>query len=339
MELKKRIGLKDIAQQVGVSIALVSYVLNNQKEDRISQEVADKIRQVAKDLNYQPNHIAKSLKLQKTFTIGLIVADISNPYSSQIARIIEDEAMAKGYTVIFGSSDENLEKSTAIIKALVNRQVDGFIIAPVADSQTFLMELEAQNVPFVLVDRYFPNKAFSYIAIDNYEASFNAVKHLLDKGRKNIGLVNYDTSLLHMNERTRGYKAALSINKAHYTKDFIQEVSTEHSQSEIETRLNHLLQLNPPIDAVLFCSNKLAISGLKYLKNAKVKVPQELAIVAFDYADAYDLFATSITHVQQPLEKLGKQAIAALIGKIEHYDNSLIQVHLDTTLIVQESSV
>jgi LacI family transcriptional regulator len=338
MEIKKRIGLKDIAQEVGVSIALVSYVLNNQKENRISREVADKIRQVAKDLNYQPNHIAKSLKLQKSFTIGLIVADISNPYSSQIARIIEDEAQKWGYTVVFGSSDENIDKSTKLINALINRQVDGFIIAPVADSEAFLVELDAQGVPFVLIDRYFPNQAFSYIAIDNYASAFEATAHLLNNGHKNIALINYDTPLFHLNERTRGYKAALKKNKIKENKARIQTVNHAHNALEIEARLAYLLQLNPPIDAVLFASNKLAVSGLKCLKNAKIKVPQKIAVVAFDETDAYDLFETSITHVKQPMEELGRQATLALIAKIETNQNRLVQAHLATTLVVQESS-
>jgi LacI family transcriptional regulator len=338
MEAKKRIGLKDIAQEVGVSMALVSYVLNNQKENRIGKEVADKIRQVAKDLDYQPNHIAKSLKLQKTFTIGLIVADISNPYSSQIARIIEDEAKKHGYTVVFGSSDENIEKSKDIINALINRQVDGFIIAPVADSQPFLIELKDKKIPFVLVDRYFPNQDFSYIAIDNYKAAFDAVTHLLNNGRKKIGILNYDTTLFHLNERTRGYQEALNNQNVQIQEAFIKKISVEHKQSDINDGIAQLLALETPIDGILFASNKLAVSGLKYLKNAKIQIPQTVAVVAFDETEAYDLFATSVTHVKQPMEEIGKQATLALIKKMDTFDNTIIQVHLETTLIVQDSS-
>ena len=127
--MKKKVSIKDIAAHVGVSTALVSYVLNNKKEGRISKEVTAKIKQAAIDLNYQPNQIARSLKAQKTLTIGLIVADIANPYSSQIARIIEDEAQNNGYSVIFGSSDESASRTQDLIMLLLNRQVDGFIIA------------------------------------------------------------------------------------------------------------------------------------------------------------------------------------------------------------------
>ena len=155
--MAKKVSLKDIAKEVGVSTALVSYVLNNLKEGRISKEIALKIREVAQRLNYRPNQIAKSLKTSKTFTIGLIVADIANPFSSTLARIVEDEANKFNYTVIFGSSDENNQKSAKVIDTLLNRQVDGLIISPPADSESQMIELQNQDIPFVLLDRYFPS--------------------------------------------------------------------------------------------------------------------------------------------------------------------------------------
>src|SRR6476469_3766675 len=139
--MKKKVSLKDIAQKVGVSIALVSYVLNNKKQGRISEEISKKIRDTAQKLNYRTNQIAKSLKTNKTNTIGLIVADISNPFYSALARIIEDEAEKYNYTVIFGSSDENLKKSEKLIDIFLNRQVDGLIYAASENSEAQLEDL------------------------------------------------------------------------------------------------------------------------------------------------------------------------------------------------------
>src|SRR6476646_8291689 len=151
--MKKKTSLKDIAQQVGVSTALVSYVLNNQKENRISKEVAQKIRDTAKKLNYQTNQIARSLKTNKTHTIGLVVADISNPFFSCLARIIEDEAEKNNYTVLFGSSDENAQKAGKLINVLCNRQVDGLIIAPAENDAVHIKALLEDDIPVVLIDR------------------------------------------------------------------------------------------------------------------------------------------------------------------------------------------
>ena len=122
-------SLKDVAQKAGVSTALVSYVLNGkEKEGRVGKEIASKINQIARDLNYQPNHLAKSLRSGKTYTIGLVIADISNPFFANIARIVENEARRLGYTVICGSSDEEADTSWELIKVLISRQVDGLII-------------------------------------------------------------------------------------------------------------------------------------------------------------------------------------------------------------------
>jgi len=134
--MERKVSIKDIARHLGVSTALVSYVLNN-KADRVGAEMAEKIRQAAIQLNYRPNLIARSLQSGKTNTLGLIVADISNPFFSHIARIIEDEAKRSGYTVIFGSNDESVEKSQALLDAFLNRQVDALIIAPAEFTEEF----------------------------------------------------------------------------------------------------------------------------------------------------------------------------------------------------------
>lgn len=185
--MKKKISLKDIAQKVGVSTALVSYVLNNKKEGRISKAVSERIRETALELNYRTNHIARSLKTRKTFTIGLIVADISNAFSSCLARIIEDEAERHQYTVLFGSSDENTERSFKLINILLNHQVDGFIISPSENSEKEILFLQENETPFVMLDRYYPHANASYVAIDNHQAAFNAVDHLVKQGNNREG--------------------------------------------------------------------------------------------------------------------------------------------------------
>ncbi len=207
--MEKKICLKDIAQKVGVSTALVSYVLNNKKEGRIKKEVAQKIRDTAKALNYRTNQIARSLKMNKTFTIGLIVSNISNPFSSGLARIIEDQADKHKYTVIFGSSDENEQKFTKLVDTFLNRQVDGLIIAPPAGSEDQIHCIQQQNIPFILIDRYFPSIETSYVALDNYEAAFHATEHLIKGGAKRPAMISYESELFHLKDRISGYMGAL----------------------------------------------------------------------------------------------------------------------------------
>ncbi|MCC9134806.1 LacI family DNA-binding transcriptional regulator [Pontibacter silvestris] len=336
--MKRKVSLKDIAQHVGVSTALVSYVLNNQeKEKRVGEEMAARIRKAAGELNYQPNQIAKSLKSGKTYTIGLIVADISNPYSANIARIIEDEAKRNGYTVIFGSSDENADKSWDLINVLLNRQVDGFIIAPSEDSESQILYLKENNIPVVLIDRYFPSVPANYVAIDNCKAAYEAVMHLIRNGYRRIGMITYKTKLFHLQERVKGYQKAIEDSNLLDDQSLIKEARESNLKEEVQQQIDELLSLSEPIDALFFASNKLAVNGLKHIKNLKIMVPEKLAIVGFDETEAYDLYHCPITYVKQPMLELGRSAVKLLLDVIK--DDSVKDIsNLDTELIIRESS-
>ena len=206
----KRTSLKDIAKREGVSVALVSYILNGkEKEMRIGAEVVKKVLQAAEEMNYIPNQIARSLRIGSTKTIGLVVADISNPFFGQLARIVEDEAIKMGYTVIFGSSDEDELKSGLVLNTFLNRQVDGYIIVPSEGSVKQISSLLRRKRPVVLVDRYFPEISCSHIVLNNYQATYDAAAYLINKGYKRIALVAYKTSLIHMKERVRDRKSVV----------------------------------------------------------------------------------------------------------------------------------
>jgi Transcriptional regulators len=330
--MKKNVSLKDIAEQVGVSTALVSYVLNNKLKNRINKDVAAKIRQAAKDLNYRPNQIARSLKVQKTFTIGLIVADIANPFFSQIARIIEDEAKNCGYSVIFGSSDENAEKTSGLIKLLLDRQVDGLIIALPEHTEEQVQYLKKINVPFVLIDRYYPTIKTNSVSINNFSGAQQAIQHLLDNGRKRIGIIAYETSLFHLNERIRGAVNLLGDNA------IVGKVGINSINQDVIAAIDKFLAEPDPVDAIFFTSNLLAVSGLKYINSIGVNIPEQLAVVGFDETDAFDLFYAPVSYVKQPMVELGCEAVKLLLNTIENKDN-IEFVELDTELVIKRSSI
>jgi LacI family transcriptional regulator len=336
--MKKKVSMKDIAQQLGVSTALVSYVLNDQLTDRINKDTAEKIKQLAEELNYRPNHIAKSLKSSRTNTIGLILADISNPFSAHLARIIEDEAKKNKYSVIFGSADENPKKSQDLINLLLSRQVDGFIIAPAEDSEKQLLFLQKQDVPFVLIDRYFPDLKVNHIAIDNYKASYEAVSHLIGNGFKKIAMINFNTTLFHLQERVRGYKEALRDAQVQTVGSDLREVNEKHIITEVKQCIDELLNDPEPIDALFFGSNNLAIEGMVYIQSLKIKVPQDLAIVCFDEANAYNLFYCPLTYVRQPLKEIGKKAVDLLLESVDSLQTCKSMI-LDAELVIRDSSM
>lgn len=336
--MKKKVSLKDIAQQAGVSIALVSYVLNNkEKESRVGKEMAAKIRQIAQELDYQPNQIAKSLKSGKTHTIGLIVADISNPFFATLARIIEDEAKKSHYTVIFGSSDEKADKAWDLIHVLINRQVDGFILAPSEAAEEQVRYLKKQHIPFVLIDRYFPEIPGSFVAIDNFRAAYDACTQLIRTGHTRIGMLAYRTKLFHMQERIRGYREALHDHGLNSAIDRLKEARYTHVQDDVATLINELTAPEIATDALFFATNTLAINGLKHINRLRLLVPTDLAIVSFDEGEAFDFYYCPLTYVQQPVAEMGKGAVQLLLEMMTNKNASARSALLDAQLIVRQS--
>jgi LacI family transcriptional regulator len=336
--VERKISLKDVAKHLGVSTALVSYVVNNkEKEARVSAAMAKKIRKAIQDLNYQPNQIAKSLKHGKTHTIGLIVADISNPFFSNIARIIEDEAKKHGYVVIFGSSDENAEKSQDLINVLLNRQVDAFIIAPAANTEKQIKDLKKKNVPLVLIDRYFKDVDADMVHTNNFQASYKAVEHLIKNGRRKIGMVAYDTDLPHMQERINGYKEALRTHGIRFKKTWLQKSSFEMLETQVPKSIETLIDAEE-IDAMLFATNSLAVAGIKKMIQMKIRVPEQVAIISFDQSDAFDFFHSPISYVNQSIKEIGEEAVKLVINMINSEAHPPSRMLIESKLVVRESS-
>lgn len=334
--MAKKVSMRDIAEKVGVSTALVSYVLNGlEKEKRVGPEVVKKILAAAKELKYKPNQIARSLRRGSTNTIGLIVADISNPFFGQLARVIEDEAAKIGYTVIFGSSDEDCYKSGTLIDTLINRQVDGIILTPSEGCKEQIKEIVANGLPVVLIDRYFPEISTNYVVLDNYMATYNAVKCFVSKGYFKIKMIAYDSLLIHMKERIRGYIDAMTDNGLE-KETLVKKVRFSHSKSDTEKFMNELIS-SKEMDALLFATNTLSLNGLYIIRKQNIKVPDELAVIGFDGHEVFDFFQSPLTYIQQPLEEMGKESVKVLIEQIKG-SKKTVHVELKHQLITRSSS-
>jgi len=334
----KKVSIKDVALKAGVSIASVSYVLNDKVNSRIGKETVDKVKKAAEELGYRPNNVAKSLKTQRTHIIGLIVADIANPYFSQIARIIENEAKRRGYTLIIGSSDENTEKFEGLINMFSDRQADGLIIAPVENAEACLQKLQKQNMPFVFIDRYLPQVAADSIQINNYDISYAVTEHLIIGGRKNIVLVAYATQLQHLLQRTEGFTDAVAKHGLELCDHSVLNIDKDAIDEDISNGFDYLFGGEVKPDALFFTSNKLAVSGLKKLIKLGVKIPDEVAVVAFDETEAYDLFSVPLSFVRQPLAAIGTQAVKLLHDKITDHLLPVQHIILDAELRIRQSS-
>ncbi len=338
IDIVKKVSIKDVALKAGVSIASVSYVLNNKIDSRIGKDTIEKVRNAAEELNYRPNNVAKSLKTSRTYIIGLIVADIANPYFSQIARIIENEANKKGYTLIIGSSDENKEKFESLINMFCDRQADGLIIAPVENTEASLQKLQKQNMPFVFIDRYLPEVLADSVQINNYDISYSVTEHLIAAGRKNIVLVAYDTKLHHLQQRAQGFTDAVTKHNLQLCDHSVLNIDKDAIDEDISKGFDYLFGGEITPDAIFFTSNKLAVSGLKKLMKLGVKIPENVAVVAFDETEAYELFSVPLSYVRQPLSGIGTTAMEILHEKIVDITLPVKNITLNAELHIGQSS-
>ncbi len=337
MAKEGKTSLKDVAKAVGVSPALVSMVLNGKaKQYRIGDEVAKKVRETAKQMNYAPNMVAKNLRSGKTQLVGLIVTDISNPFYANIARNVEDRANELNYTVLISSTDENFENTERLIEVMQNKGVEGLIVVPCDGSEELIRNLYESNFPIVLLDRYFPGIDVSSSCLDNFKATTLATKHLIEQGYRKISLIAYDTEMYHILDRILGYKD--TMKKAGFEAYIdIQKVDISNPNPGIKKALHKMVN-EKHADAVIFLTNMLAINGLYCLNEMNVKIPDDLAVIGFNRNVAFDLYYSRITHIRQPIEQIAEHAINSLINRIKS-KNYIHKSFLEPELIIQNSSL
>ncbi|WP_286860008.1 MULTISPECIES: LacI family DNA-binding transcriptional regulator [Sphingobacterium] len=330
--MKKRILISDIAKALGISVTTVSFILNDKaKEKRISEALTKRVLDYVKKVGYKPNELAKSLRTGKTKILGLIIEDISNPFFGNIARLIESKVYEQGYRIIYCSTNNDVDKARELIQMFYDRQVDGFIITPSDGLEDTVKQLQQSNIPVVLFDRYFPNLETDYVGADNFQGAFDATNHLCQQGYKRIGFVSLYSDQTQMKERSDGYLKAMDNNKQ---QSFIQKVQMDASDEEAMDSLKDFICENR-LDAVLFSTNYLAISGLKASKKYSFAMP---AMIAFDDHTVFKLLEPSITVVSQPIKEIAENLINILLLRLQGKIKATRKMVLPCELKIREST-
>ena len=335
----KKIFLKDIAEALNLSKTAVSLVLNNRgDENKISKETQKRILDFAQKNNYQPNQMARGLSLGKSETIGLIIPNISDIFYARIARHIELQAKEFGYNVVFSSSNENAEMEKELIYSMLNRQVDGLIIASTQKNEEEILKLRAANFPFVLIDRHYPDIKTNYVIVDNFGGVQNMTQHLLNNGRKKIGFISIESQLDALLQRRLGYEKALSEGGFEIDAKIIKELDRFNYQAEMKGAIKEMVSEPSAVDAIVFTTHYLAASGLRELKLLNVDVPGEVAIISFDELGAFDLVDPPITASKQPVDDIGNLAVEILVNEIEKKNIKIENERvLQTELLIRKS--
>jgi LacI family transcriptional regulator len=311
------VTIKDVAEYSGLSTSTVSLVLNGKAgRFRISRKTVDKVLSAVKALNYNPNLLAKSLRDGYTHIIGFVVSDVSNAFFVNIAGHLEQEALKFGYRVLFGGANEDDQACLDTIDAFVNLKVDGLVIVPtggVADRLNVLIE---QKVPFVLLDRYFDNVEADSVLLNNFKSGYDPVEYFLSKGRKRIATLRYHTSLLHLEERMDGYRAALAKYDIPYDQSLTPKIPfSDIDDGEVLEIIRDLVE-NKGMDAIFFQTNLAARSGLQALQKLDYTIPEKVAVFCFNNNTFYDLLKAPVCSLIQPVDKLGIEAVHLLMDQI-----------------------
>ena len=316
----KRVSIKDIAGIVGVAPATVSFVLNGKaKQMRISEKLAQNIKNTAEKLGYHPNQIAVSLRTGKSNILGLIVENISDNFFATLARIIEDEAELFGYRVVYCSTENETSKGHDLIRVLSQRQVDGYLITPNTGMDDDIKSLLQHNKPVVLMDRYLPGVSAPHVLVDNFGGVMKGMKHLLKKGFRNIGFVTVDLPLIQMEERERAYLQVLKTNGINHNKKLLLRLKYNYEREEAIKLIINFIKKHPKMEAIFFATNYLGITGLESIKRAGLKIPDDLRVICFDDHDIFRLYPPGITSIQQPIEQIAKTSVHILMQQLGKY--------------------
>lgn len=335
----KKTSLNDIAKSLNVSKTLVSFVLNDQGDKNgISSKTQKIVLEKAKELNYKPNQIARGLRLGKSQTIGLIVADISNKFYAKIAKKIEEVASKHNYNLIFCSSDENPEKEIELINMLKDRQVDGMIISTSQKNASIFTRLKKENYPFVLIDRKLPKLAANFTGVDNFTGAHEATEQLIKNGYQKIGLLKISpTHLSTIVDRELGYRSALKNNGIRVNNKLIHTINCSDIRQEVRSVLRELIQPPHKIDAIFSVNNNITVACMEYLNEMNIRIPQDLALVSFDDIDLFRFSYPSITAVAQPIEKIGEVSVNMLMDEINGVSQDKKQIVLPVKLVKRRS--
>lgn len=333
----RTVTIDDVAKLAGVSRATAGRVVGNYGS--VSEKSRERVWDAVRQLDYQPNLIARGLRSQTTKTIAVIVGSIRNTYSTALVYAVEKEAQKKGYNVLICTTHEDIEKELKHLKDLNSRKVDGVILMSAyradANMDKKYKEFYISKLPIVFVDRNIPGINRDVIQSENFDASYKATKYLMDMGHRKIGIIatsNFST----VQERIKGYKAAFANAGIEYDESLIASVD-ELSDKMSRKVCHEFLEEHPDITALYILNNSLCSGVLLDLKERQMKIPQDISLLVWDDEEYNELL--DITTIEQPITEIGKQAtrrLFELIGEPEETTDFECK-KLDPELIIRKS--
>jgi LacI family transcriptional regulator len=312
------VKMSDIAEELNVSVVTVSKVLRNQ--GRISEKTKLRVLQRCRELNYQPNLIARSLATRRTFTIGLLLPDFTHPFFAQIAKSVAQTARARGYHALISYFDEDCEIEVSEAQAMIARRVDGLILASAQTNghSDFFKDIRERQVPLVLIDRLVPKVKASYVGVDHVGIGKMATEHLIAQGCRNIVHLRGPQVGI-ANDRLNGYCLALDCHGFPILQDYIVEAGFQKQSGY--AAMHGLLESGVKVDGVFCYNDPVAVGAIEAVQHAGRKVPQDIAVVGAGNINYADMLSVPLSSIDQGPDEIGRAAGKLLLDRIESRKN------------------
>ncbi len=320
------VSIKDVARAAGVSTSTVSRALG---QGPVSAEVLRRVESAVAATGYRPNLAARQLRSQRSMTIGLIVADIRNPFFTQVSRSVEDVAYAAGMRVLLCNTDEDPEREAMYLELMAEERVSGLIVTPTRHLSA--AALARVDRPVVLIDRGLAEGGFDSVVLDNARAAAQLVDHLVASGRRRIAGLFGSTSATGLERRTE-VEASLARHGL-----AVRTVMAPPSFDAGHAALAELFDADPP-EALILSNGLFLRAALKLCRERRIEVPGRLALAGFDDEVWSDLVSPGITVIRQPVEAFGREAMAALLARISGGPAPARRIMLSGELIVRGST-
>lgn len=326
--------IKDVSNVAKVSIGTVSRYLNGYYVKEVNRR---KIEEAIKELNFKINMIAKGLKTNKTYTIGVVVPSVTDPFCNYLIEGIDSELENINYSLITCSSRNSVELEKEKIKLLKNKRVDGIIIMPINSDSTHILKYFEKDIPIVLIDRLLTSISSDAVVIENTEATYNATKYLIEKGHTRIGIVSGHTNIYTGYKRLQGYLDAFQDSNLIVDNSLIKYVMYQKGEGLEE--IKELINLKDKPTAILATNYETTYSCIKYMLMNNIKIGKDISFFGFDNFDILDIVSPSITTVVQPIIEIGKESVKILNRRINGDYNDYPLIKKLKTKILEGSSI
>jgi LacI family fructose operon transcriptional repressor len=323
-------SIKDVAQKAGVSISTVSRVLSN--KPYVSEDVRGRVMLAVQEMDYRPNQVARSLRSQQSTSLGLIVADVCNPFFTDVSRAVEDCAYEKGYSVFLCNSDENEKKERFYLQEMIDKNVAGVILSPTQKASENFTDLNV-NLPVVVYDRSVKGMDVDTILIDNRDSAFQLTNHLIENGYKHIAGIfcNVPTGY----ERRTGFEKAMARANLDVPQVIMTQTRTEAGYAAAKKLLNQ----SPRPDAIFTSDNLVLAGAMQAVNELGIKMPDEIGLVGYDDVVWMTLVNPTVTIIRQPTDQIARMAVDLIMQRIENPKRPPLQVMLKGQLVIRGSSV